>query len=91
MTFKNLGNYLKIKRVELGLTQKGLAEKLEGVHSQFVSNWERGLCAPPSHSFEDVIRILKLDRKILVEVMLKDSRIQIEAAVFRKKGRKFAK
>lgn len=50
-------------------TQKGLAEKLNEVHFQLVSNWERGICAPSSHAFEDVTRIFKLDRKLLVDSM----------------------
>ncbi len=91
MNFKNLGKYLRIKRDESELTQQGLAQKLGGMNTQFVSNWERGLCAPPSHAFESVIRILKLDRKIIVDEMMKDSKIQIEAAVYKKKGRKLAK
>lgn len=38
-------------RQEAKLSQAELA-KLVGVHSQFVSNWERGLCRPPEHSLK---------------------------------------
>jgi transcriptional regulator with XRE-family HTH domain len=79
--FNQLGQYLKEKRVESGYTQAELANKLGDVHSQFVSNWERGLCAPPSHAFQDLIAILKLNREKLVEVMLVDSQSVIEAKV----------
>lgn len=82
--FQNLGMYLKEKRVTSGYTQTELSKILK-VHVQFVSNWERGLCAPPSHCFHDIIDVLKLDRKHLVEVMLIDSKIIIESKVFKKK------
>lgn len=85
--FHQLGQYLKEKRVESGYTQAELASRLGDVHSQFVSNWERGLCAPPSHAFQDLISILKLNRERLVEVMLVDSQKVIEQKVYKKKGK----
>ena len=85
--FNELGLYLKAKRVESGYTQAELAGKLGDVHSQFVSNWERGLCAPPSHAFQDLIAILKLNREKLVDVMLIDSQKVIEGKVYKKKSK----
>jgi transcriptional regulator with XRE-family HTH domain len=81
--FKFLGKFLKQKRLEASFSQMELSEQLE-IHNQFISNWERGLCAPPAHSFIRVIEILKVDRRKLVEEMLKDSRAVIEAVVFEK-------
>jgi hypothetical protein len=52
---------------------------------QFVSNWERGLCAPPSHCFHELIEILKLNREQLVDAMLIDSKLVIESKVYKKK------
>lgn len=82
--FSNLGQYLKQKRLALKLTQTELAAMLGDVHVQFVSNWERGLCAPPNHCFEDLIEILDLNREKLVKVMLEDSKTIIEAKVYQK-------
>ena len=82
--FHNLGRYLKEKRIEAGLTQIALAEKLGLAHSQFVSNWERGLCAPPNASFQGLISLLKLNRGRLMEVMMEDSKTNIAAKVYRK-------
>lgn len=86
--FSNLGNYLKHRRIETNLTQRELAQALGDMNSQFVSNWERGLCAPPSHCFQKLIDILKVNREHLVQVMLEDSKTVIEAKVYKKKAKK---
>lgn len=86
--FTNLGNFLKHKRIEANLTQRELAHALGDMNSQFVSNWERGLCAPPSHCFQKLIELLKVNREQLVEVMLEDSKMVIEAKVYKKKAKK---
>lgn len=86
--FTNLGNFLKNKRIETNLTQRELASALGNMNSQFVSNWERGLCAPPSHCFQKLIEMLKVNRESLVQIMLEDSRMVIEAKVYKKKSKK---
>jgi transcriptional regulator with XRE-family HTH domain len=85
--FKHMGTYLRQKRLDSGYTQSELASSLGDVHSQFVSNWERGLCAPPGHSLHKLIDVLKLSREKLVDVMLEDSRVVIESKVFKKKSK----
>lgn len=35
-----------------------LAGKIGDVHTQFVSNWERGMCAPPNRCFQKLIAAL---------------------------------
>lgn len=82
--FQNLGVYLKEKRLSAGFTQTELSQSLK-VHVQFVSNWERGLCAPPSHCFHHLIDVLALSREQVVAAMLSDSKRAIEAKVFKKK------
>lgn len=82
--FQNLGSYLKEKRVSAGITQSELSQSLK-VHVQFVSNWERGLCAPPSHCFHRLIDVLELNREHIVTAMVLDSKRTIEAKVFKKK------
>lgn len=85
--FQNLGKYLKEKRIAAGYTQAELAEQLK-VHTQFVSNWERGLCAPPNHCFQKALDVLKADRKKVAEVMVLDSRKVIESKILKIKGEK---
>lgn len=89
--FSNLGNFLKKKRIERNFTQRELASALSDVHTQFVSNWERGLCAPPSHCLQNLIELLKINREALVGVMLEDSRATIQAKVYKKKSSKSKK
>ena len=45
MDLVKIGRYIALKRKELGLTQRQLAEKL-GVSDKSVSKWERGVCLP---------------------------------------------
>ena len=80
--FLHLGVFLETARVGAGFTQKELSDKLStpklGVHSQFVSNWERGLCAPPEHCFKNLRKLLKLEnrQKELNSQILKDVLLQ---------------
>lgn len=82
--FQNLGQYLKEKRLSEGFTQTEISQTLK-VHVQFVSNWERGLCAPPSHCFHNLIDLLRLNRDQVVNAMVQDSKRVIEAKVYKKK------
>lgn len=83
LDYKNLGKHLKEKRIAAGYSQSILAKKLK-VHVQFVSNWERGICAPPAHCFQQTLDILKADREKIVVVMLLDAKRSIVAKIFKK-------
>ena len=50
----NVGYYIRQRRIELGLTQVQLAQKI-GKSSQVISNWERGYS--PSMKMEELARI----------------------------------
>lgn len=80
--FQNLGNYLKERRIRVGLTQLELSQELK-VHTQFVSNWERGTCAPPSHCFQRALEVLEVDKDKVVKLMVLDSKLIIEAKIFK--------
>lgn len=81
--YLNLGKYLKTKRLEAKITQAELASSLGDLHVQFVSNWERGRCAPPNHCIPKLISVLDLNRRTIVERMVADSKIAIENRIFR--------
>lgn len=56
--FSKSGDVLRRLRLKQQMTQMELATAL-GLHSQFVSNWERGLCAPPEHCHKHLAKVLK--------------------------------
>jgi transcriptional regulator with XRE-family HTH domain len=86
--FKHLGSYLRDRRIDADISQTEIAKVLQYSHSQFVSNWERGLSAPPMKDLPRLIKLLKLNRETLVEMMVEDSRAEFEARVYLKKKQK---
>lgn len=66
-SFIQTGLILRKMRERAGLTQAELGNACE-IHSQFVSNWERGICMPPKHALKDLARTLKLTNKDRVEL-----------------------
>lgn len=48
--------YIREKRLEAGLSQAQAAKKL-GMHSQLISNWERGRCFVPLKRMKAVAKI----------------------------------
>ena len=55
-----LCNYLLKAREMKGLTQKELAAKLGIASAQLISNWERGLCAPPIKKISTLASVLDI-------------------------------
>ncbi len=54
------------------ITQRELAKRL-GMNSQFVSNWERGLCLPPKHAMPKILKQMhKSEAKVLREAIAND-------------------
>lgn len=88
-TFESLGAYLLKKRQEKGLTQAGLAKELGGLHSQFVSNWERGLCAPPSHIKKKLAKVLKINEEHLWQALMADAGREVGIDVSKRWGLKY--
>ena len=58
---KNLGTFLKRKRQDAKLTQKDIAQEMGYTTPQFISNWERGLIAPPLPTIKKIITLYKCD------------------------------
>lgn len=67
---KKLGEYLKEKRINANFSQMDLASSLGYSTAQFVSNWERGIAAPPADKFYDIIKLLKMDKEEFVDFLL---------------------
>ncbi len=69
----SLGSILKEKREKLGISQAKVAEKLRYSSPQFISNWERGLSAPPVTVLRAIAQIYKMPADTLFKIYLKAS------------------
>lgn len=76
-----LCNYLLKAREVKGLTQKELAGKLGISSAQLISNWERGICAPPIKKIQPLSKILGVEFEPTFELVMK-----YKAAIARQKA-----
>lgn len=65
MNRDNLGNRIALRRKELGMTQRDLADRL-GITDRAVSRWERGIGAPDISLLAPLTSILKMSIDELV-------------------------
>lgn len=79
-----LAKFLKEKRVQSGLSQKDVAEKLGYSTSQFISNWERGISHPPLNTLRSLSQLYKINPEEMFEVLLKATMAQVEVDLKRK-------
>jgi transcriptional regulator with XRE-family HTH domain len=59
--FQVLGEFLQAKRLKVGLSQGDVAQKLGYSSPQFVSNFERGLCAPPLEKLKVLVSLYSVN------------------------------
>ncbi len=71
-----VANFLKEKRLKLGMTQREVGERLGLDSSQFVYMMERNIAKVPRKMLKPLAKILKLSRQELEEI----ARLEIEAA-----------
>lgn len=79
-----LAKFLKEKRVQSGLSQKDVAEKLGYSTSQFISNWERGISHPPLNTLRSLSQLYKINPEEMFEVLLKATVAQVEVDLKKK-------
>jgi transcriptional regulator with XRE-family HTH domain len=70
--FEVLGEFLQTKRTKSGLSQGDVASKLGYSSPQFISNFERGLCAPPLNKLKQLVQLYDLNGEEVVRLMLKE-------------------
>ena len=64
-----IGRFLRRKRLEANLTQWDVAQHLGYSTPQFVSNWERGVSAPPLATWPRLCKILRVsDAEVVTTV-----------------------
>lgn len=66
---KKYGSYLKKERESRCFTQKYVAEHLGLKTPQLISNWERGIAAPPLKETSKLAGLYAVDRNELMEIM----------------------
>jgi len=67
----NLSNYIKQRRIDKGLTQAEVAKVLGYKNAQFVSNIERGVAGPPPKHIRKLIKLLDLDKNMVMGILMK--------------------
>lgn len=80
--YTELGIYLQAKRVEAGITQRELADQLQYSSAQFISNFERGLSAPPLPRLKLISRTCKLHLGKVTKLMLAGEEKKIIEALY---------
>jgi transcriptional regulator with XRE-family HTH domain len=70
--FQVLGEFLQSKRIKAGLSQGDVATKLGYSSPQFISNFERGLCAPPLNKLKLLVQLYDLNGEEVMKLMLKE-------------------
>lgn len=77
----NLGTFLYEKRIATGMTQSQVAKELGYGTSQFISNWERGISAPPIVAIATLCRLYRVSEEELFELIVKSSLERTEASL----------
>ncbi len=86
--FEVLGSYLQNKRLKAELSQGDVADKLGYSSPQFISNFERGLCAPPLPKLRTLIDLYDLNAEEVIKIMLGEHEKHLRKHLKAAKGRK---
>ena len=65
---KQLGLFLKKKRVSAGLTQRNVARHFDFTTAQYISLWERGVSAPSLIALKELVRLYEMDREEVISL-----------------------
>ena len=76
---KNLGRYFREKRIKAGLSQEDVASALGYTSIQIVSNWERGLCSPPSKILKKLTQLFKLNKVEVMNFLTQQSQLEYKS------------
>jgi transcriptional regulator with XRE-family HTH domain len=76
-----LSQLLKSGRISSGLSQTEVAHRLGYKTAQFVSNWERGIVAPPGKTLRKLANIFDLSHAEIYDALLEYALERAELAV----------
>lgn len=75
-----LGELIKRKRKDSGLTQKEVADHMGYTSPQFVSNWTRGISKPPLKDAKKLCQLLNIDPEDYKDIVFDEFEQQLEGA-----------
>lgn len=67
-----VGNYLRNKRREAGLTQIEVSDHFGYASSQFISNIERGISAPPSAIMKALVKLYNISKNEFLDLLVEE-------------------
>jgi len=73
------GHYFRNKRLKAGLDQEDVARALDYTSTQMVSNWERGLCSPPSKILKKLTQLFKLNKVEVMNFLTQQSQLEYKS------------
>jgi transcriptional regulator with XRE-family HTH domain len=84
--FETFGNFLREARLAAELSQAAVAQAFR-FDQQLISNWERGLSAPPVRTLKKFAKLYGISVEDLYERLMEDSlrrtRLRLEAEIRR--------
>ncbi|HEX7676251.1 MAG TPA: helix-turn-helix transcriptional regulator [Bdellovibrio sp.] len=80
----SLASFLKDARNKAALSQKDVADHMGYDTPQFISNWERGISAPPVNAIKKLAQLYKISADSLFETLLEEE-IRITSENLRRK------
>lgn len=84
MKKQKFAEYIKTKRLEAGLSQKDVSDNFGYSTPQFISNWERGISAPPMKTLKKLAQLYKTPAEDMFHCLLEDTLHQVEVDFKRK-------
>lgn len=66
-----LAKFLKTSRTNAGLSQMDVASRLGYSTAQFISNWERGVSAPPIETLGTLANLYQVSAEELFDILQK--------------------
>ncbi len=88
VSLNSLSQYLKEKREECGMSQLEVARQLGYSSPQFVSNWERGIVAPPIETIAVLIDLYKIQPSHVIQKIVEDTKSYLDGHLSTSKKRK---
>lgn len=70
---KKFGRFLREQRLKLKMSQPQIA-RVVGCHTQFISNIERGICAPPLKVLKVLTKLYKLSPNELIRRIINEQK-----------------